>query len=209
MTRFWADMRPARLLFCFTAALALAGCAAGVYPPGGMPAPETPNAVRLTTEKDGRFLVLSGPRLRHADPFLGIASTNFYLLRSFIDARTGETLHQLYVEESYPGAERNWNAARLADGGGLRFVPISKNEITCEINCSYAEEFAASLPDPLLRASPQGFTIIFTARSGIEKTIPVPGDSIAKQLAAVDQSRTARPTAAAAPSAAPPPAPPR
>ena len=72
------------------------------------------NAVTLTKEKDGRFLVLTGPRLRHAEPFLGIASTNFYLLRSFVDVRTGETLHQLYVEDSYPGAERNWNAARLA-----------------------------------------------------------------------------------------------
>src|SRR5437764_13515417 len=76
MTRFWADMRPAPLLFCFAAALALAGCAVESTPP-----PENPNAVRLTTEKDGRFLVLTGPRLRHADPFLGIAATNFYLLR--------------------------------------------------------------------------------------------------------------------------------
>jgi len=117
------------------------------------------NAVTLTKEKDGRFLVLTGPRLRHAEPFLGIASTNFYLLRSFVDARTGETLHQLYVEDSYPGAERNWNAARLAAGGTLRFIAISKNEITCEVGCSYAEEFAASLPEPLLRANPQGFTV--------------------------------------------------
>ena len=186
------------------AALALAGCVAQ-----GMPAPETPNAVRLTTEKDGRFLVLSGPRLRHADPFLGIASTNFYLLRSFIDARTGETLHQLYVEESYPGAERNWNAARLADGGGLRFVPISKNEITCEINCSYAEEFAASLPDPLLRASPQGFTVVFAARTGIERIVAVPGDLIAKQLAAVTAARANPATAARIPAAASTPVPPR
>ena len=209
MTRFWADMRRVPLLFCFAAALALAGCAVDVYSPGGVPAPENPNAVRLTTEKDGRFLVLTGPRLRHADPFLGIASTNFSLLRSFIDTRTGETVHQLYVEDSYPGAERNWSAARLANGGGLRFVTISKNEITCELNCSYAEEFAASLPEPLLRGSPQGLTVVFTARTGIEKMIVVPGDAIAKQLAAVDQARAARPTAAAAPSAAPPPAPPR
>ena len=204
MTRFWADMRPAPLLFCFAAALALAGCAVESTPP-----PENPNAVRLTTEKDGRFLVLAGPRLRHADPFLGIAATNFYLLRSFIDTRTGETVHQLYVEDSYPGAERNWSAARLAYGGGLRFVTISKNEITCELNCSYAEEFAASLPEPLLRGSAQGFSIVFTARSGIEKMIVVPGDAIAKQLAAIDQARAGRPTAERAPSAAPPPAPPR
>jgi hypothetical protein len=184
------------------AAIAVSGCAIE-----GPPAPTQPaNAVTLTKEKDGRFLVLSGPRLRHAEPFLGIASTNFYLLRSFIDARTGETVHQLYVEDSYPGAERNWNAARLAAGEPLRLVPISKNEITCDAGCSYAEEFAASLPEPLLRANPQGFTVVFSARSGIARTITVPGDLVAKQLAAIAQLRAAAPTAAAAGSA---PAPPR
>ena len=185
------------------AAIAVSGCAVE-----GPRAPAQPaNAVTLTKEKDGRFLVLSGPRLRHAEPFLGIASTNFYLLRSFIDTRTGETVHQLYVEDSYPGAERNWNAARLAAGETLRFIPISKNEVTCDAGCSYAEEFAASLPEPLLRANPQGLTVVFTARSGTARTITVPGDLVAKQLAAIAGVRATRPTAAATPSAAP--APPR
>ena len=179
------------------AAVAASGCAIE-----GPPAPAQPaNAVTLTKEKDGRFLVLSGPRLRHAEPFLGIASTNFCLLRSFIDTRTGETVHQLYVEDSYPGAERNWNAARLAAGETLRFIAISKNEITCDAGCSYAEEFAASLPEPLLRASPQGLTVVFTARSGIARTITVPGDLVAKQLTAIAQLRAAPPSAAAAGSA--------
>jgi hypothetical protein len=186
------------------ATIAISGCAIE-----GPPAPTQPaNAVTLTKEKDGRFLVLSGPRLRHAEPFLGIASTNFYLLRSFIDARTGETLHQLYVEDSYPGAERNWNAARRAAGETLRFVPISKNEITCDAGCSYAEEFAASLPEPLLRANPQGFTVVFSTRSGIARTITVPGDLVAKQLTAIAQLRAVPPTAAVAGSA-PAPASPR
>jgi hypothetical protein len=184
------------------AAIAVSGCAVE-----GPPTPaQSANAVTLTKEKDGRFLVLSGPRLRHAEPFLGIASTNFYLLRSFIDARTGETLHQLYVEDSYPGAERNWNAARLAAGETLRFIPISKNEVTCDAGCSYAEEFAASLPEPLLRANPQGFTIVFTARSGIARTITVPGDLVAKQLAAIAEARATRPAAVVA---GPAPVPPR
>jgi hypothetical protein len=194
-----------RPLLGLVAALALAGCAVE-----GMPtAPPPVGAVRLTTEKDGRFVVLTGPQLRHAEPFLGIASTNFYLLRSFIDTQTGATLHQLYVEESYPGAERNWNAARLATGGALRFVPISKNEITCELHCSYAEEFAAALPDALLRASPQGLAVVFSARAGIEKTVVVPGDLIAKQLAAVTAARANPPAAAMVPAAASIPVPPR
>jgi hypothetical protein len=169
-----------------------------------MPAPETPNAVRLTTENDGRFLVLAGPRLRHAEPFLGIASTNFYLLRSFIDTQAGAIVHQLYVEDSYPGAERNWNAARLASGNPLRFVRISKNEVTCELNCSYAEEFAAALPDELLRTNPEGFAVVFSAKSGTEKTITIPGELVAKQLTAVAAARAAQPGAAAASAPAPP-----
>ena len=208
MTLSLVEMNWLGPLLGLIAALALSGCAVE-----GMPAaaPQRPDAVKLTTEKDGRFLVLTGPQLRHAEPFVGIASTNFYLLRSFIDTRNGETVHQLYVQESYPGAERNWNAARLAYGGMLRFVAINKQEITCDYGCSYAEEFGASLPDALLRANSQGFTVAFTARSGLEKMVVVPGDLIAKQLAAVAGARANPATAATAPTptAASAPAPPR
>ena len=84
-------------------------------------------------------------------------------------------------------------------------MPISVNEITCEQNCSYAEEFAAALSDPLLRASPQGVQVRFTAQSGASKLILVRGELVQKQLAAVDQARATLPTATAA--VAPPPAP--
>jgi len=58
-----------------------------------------------------------------------------------------------------------------------------------------------------LRSSPQGLAVVFTSRSGNEKTIAVPPDLIAQQLAAVDGARAARPPTAAAPALAP--APPR
>jgi hypothetical protein len=146
MTR---SIRAPRPVLAVITAITLAACAVE-----GRPAPETPHAVRLTTEKDGRFLVLAGPSQRHAEPFLGVASTNFFLLRSFIDTQTGAIVHQLYVEDSYPGAERNWNAARLAYGNALRFVAIS-NRDHLRNSISYAEEFAASLPDELLRTNPR------------------------------------------------------
>ena len=195
-----------RAVVVLVAALALAGCETAPTTAQTQPA----TAVKLGVEPGGRFVVLAGPILRHAAPYLGVASTNFYLLRSFIDTRSGQTAHQLYVEDSYPGAERNWEAARFATGEPLRFVPISKNEITCELGCSYAEEFAAALPEPLLRASPQGFAVLFTARSGAQKTIAVPPDLVAKQLAAVDQARATRPLAVTpVPAANPAPPPPR
>lgn len=175
--------------------LSLAGC-------GGMSgsdiAGQPPGEVTITREQGGRFLSIVGPHVPHDQPFLGVPNTNFFALRSLIDTRTGETTHQLYVEDSYFGAKRNWNTA-AANGQALKFVTISTNEITCDQNCSYAEEFAANVPDAMLRGSPQGVSVRFTAKSGADKVILVPGDLIQKQLAAVDEGRAALPTANAAP----------
>ena len=172
--------------------LALSGCGGQAVVTSGLPASE----VTRTVEQDGRFIAFVGPRRQHAEMFLGVASTNFYALRSWIDARTGETVHQLYVSDSYAGPERKWNAARDGQGRELRFVEISRNEITCERGCSYAEEFAAALPEEVLQASAGGLTVYFSAVSGAQKTIVVPGELIQKQLAAVAAARPGRPVAA-------------
>jgi hypothetical protein len=178
--------------------LALAGC---VGLSGNPPPPRLADTVILSSEQGGRFLSFVGPRRQHAEPFLGVPDTNFWALRSLLDTRSGERVHQLYVEDSYFGAERNWDMARDGQGQALKFVPISTNEITCSNGCSYAEEFAAELPEDLLRVSRNGLTVIFTAKSGAEKTIAVPGDLVEKQLAAVDAARA---NLAAAKAAAPP-----
>jgi hypothetical protein len=175
---------------------ALAGCADLSGLPPGIP---TATGVTRATEADGRFITFVGPKRPHGEPFLGVPDTNFTALRSSIDTRTGEAVHQLYVEDSYFGAERNWEAARDPSGRALRFIPISKHEISCDNGCSYAEEFAASLPEALLRANPQGFAVSFTARSGARQTILVPGDLVAKQLAAIDEARAGLATVAASP----------
>ena len=194
-------MSRARLLLGLIGPLALAACGdLAVFAPTAQPA----DAVTRSQEQGGRFVTLAGPRLQHAEPFLGVEDTNFYLLRSMVDTKTGEIAHQLYVEDSYFGAERGWNAARDATGQPLRFVPIGKNEITCESGCSYAEEFAAVLPESLLRANPQGLTVVFAARSGAAKSIAVPGELVAKQIAAIGEARAALPSAAAAASPAVP-----
>ena len=80
---------------------ALCGCGARSAPvTSATPATE----VTRTVEQDGKFIALVGPRRQHAEPFLGVASTNFYALRTWVDARTGEAVHQLYVSDSYAGA---------------------------------------------------------------------------------------------------------
>ncbi len=175
---------------------ALCGCGAVSSAP---PTALLSNAVTQSTEQGGRFIAFVGPRRQHAEPFLGVPSTNFYALRSWLDTRSGERVTQLYVEDSYFGAERNWNAAHDAQGRPLRFVPISRNEITCDNGCSYAEEFAAELPEGELRANPNGLTLVFMGKSGAQKTITVAADLVVKQLAALDAARARLPAAAAAP----------
>ena len=139
------------------------------------------------------FIGLKG---QHAPPFLGIPETNFYCLRSFVDRRTGETAHQLYVTDSYFGAERDWNAARDSAGISLPFVAIGHDEISCDAGCSYVEEFAANLPENMLQASPDGLAVTFLSRSGDEMTIVVPHDRITAQFAAIDARRaSAQPVA--------------
>ena len=184
--------------------LALAGCAAPTATTGVPPGVDLNNAVRFSTEAGGKFVSLVGPRRPHGEPFLGVPSTNYYALRSWVDTRSGETAYQLYVEDSYFGPERNWQKARLLGAQELRFIPIAKNEISCDQNCSYAEEFAAALPEALLRTKPQRLAVSFTGQSGAETTIIVPGEVIEKQLAATDQARTALPATTAATATTPP-----
>jgi len=194
-------MKPPKALVA-AVLLALTGCT-GL---SGAPPPSLQSATGVTrsTEPSGRFITFVGPRRPHAEPFLGVPGTNFTALRSSIDTKTGESVHQLYVEDSYFGAERNWETARGPAGQLLRFIAISKNEISCESGCSYAEEFAAALPEALLRTNRRGLAVSFTARSGARQTILVPGDLVEKQLAAVDEARLSLPTASAAPPQSPP-----
>jgi hypothetical protein len=192
-------LAPAMLLLALAGCGSLEGGAAGAPPPA-------PNAVRRGSEVGGRFISLVGPRRQFAAPFLGVPGTNFSLLRSWIDTRNAQRLTQLYVEDSYSGAERGYDAAHDGDGTVLKFVPISRNEITCDNgNCSYAAEFAADLPEPLMQAHRQGLTVVFSAKSGPELSIAVPGDLIAKQLAALDDTAATLPAATAGPPAAKPP----
>jgi hypothetical protein len=181
--------------------VALTACAQ--LTPRETAAPGSP-VVAARQDLSSRFVGFVGPKTQHAPPFLNIPGTNFYCLRSFVDLQTGETAHQLYVADSYFGAERGWSAARDSAGSPLQFVQISHDEISCDAGCSYAEEFAAILPESKLRASPGGLVVTFRSPSGDEKTIVISGDRIAAQLAAIDARRNPVEPAAARTSPGPP-----
>jgi hypothetical protein len=191
-------------------ALTLGACAAFApeerLPSGG-------DQVELTKEQDGKFLAFVGPKLQHTQPFLGVEDTNYYCLRSWLDTRNGEVAHQLYVEDSYYGASYKWDGAHDSDNKALKFIPISRIEIICDEGCSYADEFAAALPEELLRARrDKGLTVIFAAATGKTLKVDVPPRLIGDELKAVDATREALKANAekAQPGAptAPPPAPP-
>jgi hypothetical protein len=185
-----------RSLAALLLAAALPACAP--LPPAS-PAPALAgSATPAENEPTARFIGFIGPKLQHDPPFLGIPDTNFYCLRSFLDRQTGEIAHQLYVADSYFGAERGWEGAHDGAGNALPFTPIGTNEINCEDGCSYAEEFAATIPPAVLLANAQGLAVTFTARSGNAMTIALSGEQITGQLAAVDAERRGLPAQTAA-----------
>src|ERR1700722_2866272 len=103
--------------------------------------PLAADQVEMTKEQGGKFLAFVGPKLQHTQPFLDVEDTNYFCLRSWLDTRNGEVAHQLYVEDSYYGSPYRWDGANDADNKKLRFIPISRNEISCDQGCSYADEF--------------------------------------------------------------------
>ncbi len=186
-------------------ALVLGACAI-IQPDEKLVPQPAAQGVELTKEQGGRFIAFVGPKRQHTEPFLGVSDTNYFALRSWLDNKTGETAHQLYVEDSYYGSPYLWNGVYDADNKKLKFIPISRNQISCDEGCAYADEFAAELPEDYLRAHQDGLIVTFTSASGKTLPVKVPADLVVEELKAVDQVRAMAAKAAAAPPA-PSPAP--
>ena len=184
-------------------AICLGGCAI-LHPEEKLPSSLAASGVTLTKQQDGRFIAFVGPRRHYTRAFLGVSDTNYFALRSWLDSKTGEVAHQLYVEASYEGGPFLWNGAQDADGATLKFIPISRNEITCDLGCAYADEFAAELPEDYLRAHLGGLAVTFAARGDKTLAVAVPAELVRAELAAVDavRARLAK-TAANAPDSNP------
>ena len=131
-----------------------------------------------------RYVEIVGPRHQHAPPFLNIRGTNFFVLRSWLDRRTGRATTQLYVSDSYRGPERMWDAAYDPAGAALPFAVIDRERISCGDGCSWTEDFAADLLERELAAA-GGLAVTFVARSGAKMTITVTPRQIRVQRAAI------------------------
>lgn len=191
--------RGRRGLAAMLCAVTLAACAPITPPPAATATGGA--AVEVREHLSGRYIALIGPKAQHDPPYLGAPDTNFFCLRSFVDRQTGATAHQLYVAASYDRL-RDWNTAHDGGGHSLEFIPISRLKIACDGtgNCSYAEEFAAELPESELSANTGGFPVTFADRTGDAQTIAVSSSQVEAQLAAVarQQDHRAAPPAASA-----------
>jgi hypothetical protein len=166
----------------------VAGCAPLAAP---SPSPQISelsgnSGVVVREDLSQRFIALVGPEVQIEPPFFGTPDTNVARLRSFLDRRSGETAHQLYVTASYNG-NHDWNAAHDDAGRVLQFFPMSRFEIACEgkDKCFYAEEFAAKFPESELSQNRGGFSITFTDQAGNAQTIPISAAQVAAQLTAL------------------------
>jgi hypothetical protein len=186
-------------------ALMLNACAY-LQPEEKLPPPPQAPGVELTKMQNGRFIAFVGERRQHTAKFLDVEDTNFFAMRSWYDNKTGEAAYQLYVADSYFGGPFKWDGVHDANNTTLKFIPISRNQITCEQGCSYADEFAVELSEDYLRAHQDGLAIIFTSSDGKNLPVNVPADLVGAQLAAVDTVRgIAAKNGATPPPAAPAP----
>jgi hypothetical protein len=126
-------------------------------------------------------------------PSLG-SHANSDFIRRVVNKKTGETAHQLYVQNYYTGHWRQWDAARDENADPLQFATIKKEVVACANSiCTRAEIFRADLDDALLRrraASGEPYRIMFSAKSGREMVISIAPRQIRAQLAAIDRLRT-------------------
>ena len=116
-----------------------------------------------------------------------------WFIRSFVDKRSGEVDHQLYVHVSYVGDRRRYEIATDDHATSLPFARIERDRGACKYgNCDYDEDFGLGLRDAVLRErAGAGFQIKVVAHSGDSMILSIAPGQILPQLAAVDAYRRA------------------
>lgn len=125
------------------------------------------------------------------DPIRG--SFKDWFLRSFVDKRSGEVDHQLYVHVEYVGDRRRYEIATDDHAAPLPFTRIERDRGSCKYgNCDYDEDFGLGLRDAVLRErAGTGFQVKVVAHSGDSMILTIAPGQILPQLAAVDAYRRA------------------
>lgn len=116
-----------------------------------------------------------------------------WFIRSFVDKRSGEVDHQLYVHVSYVGDRRRYEIATDDHATSLPFVRIERDRGACKYgSCDYDEDFGLGLRDATLRErAGAGFQVKVVAHSSDSIILTIAPGQILPQLAAVDAYRRA------------------
>ena len=116
-----------------------------------------------------------------------------WFIRSFVDKRSGEVSHQLYVHVRYSGDRRRYELATDDHATSLPLARIERIREGCSHgDCDYEEDFALGLRDPVLRErAGTGFQVKVVAHSGDWIILTIAPGQILPQLAAVDAYRRA------------------
>ncbi|MGH7125831.1 MAG: hypothetical protein ACREFI_15765, partial [Stellaceae bacterium] len=120
-------------------------------------------------------------------------SVKEWFIRSFVDKRSGEVDHQLYVHVSYVGDRRRYEVATDDRATSLPFVRIERDRGACKYgNCDYDEDFGLGMRDAVLRErAGTGFQVKVVAHSGDSIILTIAPGQIVPQLATVDAYRRA------------------
>lgn len=183
--------KPTLLLLCFFMAL-LMGCQASYSPPPQTVIPPPSTAIRPPPPASVK---VEDSKFENAVTFIGIEGRhvgnqyNRYFLRSFMNKKSGQVAHQLYVSDHYDGYWEIWSRANSEDAQPLEFVSISRDVVYCGsgyAGCSLSEVFGAFIPDTDLRTHQDGYSVKFYAKSGKQMVIRLSSEQIRKQLKAID-----------------------
>ena len=201
MNRF-APALPVALL---AVGLLLSGCPTGKKGPRPPSNPPPSREKEVSTEKG---VTVEDDQGKSRIRFIGEKArygrgTGVYLLRSWLERKSGALSHQVYVTDRYLSeSARHWMRATDSDGKRLKFTLIDNKVENCGPDgCPRMEAFGAAIEDAGLRAAAKrGYTIEFGAQDGTKASVTVTPDQIRDQLAAIDRKRaTLPPPTASAP----------
>jgi hypothetical protein len=139
------------------------------------------------TVKDSEFDLqakFEGKTQKHTD--------GVFFIRSWVNKKTGETTHQLYIADVYTGKWKFWVLASDDQATPLKLVAISRDVESCRYgSCIYTEHIGIDIPDSALRKrSSDEYRIKIKARSGHEKIIAISQELISAQLDEIDRYKT-------------------
>lgn len=164
-----------KTLFAILIMLAVSGCATA------------PTQLQIKSVADDQFsqvATVTGAEL-YVNPFGGTFRS--WLIRSFIDKKTGNVTHQLYVDISYIGDWQYYYMAADDTAKTLDVTRIASHVGDCYGGCSLSETIGISLDDATLRTHQNsGYTLKISAKSGASLIIEISSEQIKLQLAAID-----------------------